>query len=35
MKGPRNYTLQALETHDALIAVENFSETTLPSKTKT
>lgn len=29
MKGPQNYTLQVLETLDALIAVENFSEATL------
>lgn len=30
MKGPQNYTLQVLGTHDALIAVENFSEAKLP-----
>jgi len=30
MKGPQNCTQQVLETLDALIAVENFSEAILP-----
>lgn len=34
MKDPRNYKLQVLEIHAALIASENFSETIFPLKKK-